>query len=279
MLKKIIVLSSVVLLFVACAKARAELLFSDSYNTSVASMDVNFEIDARTGGIYGGAGSIGYNTYAEYGSVLTVGVSESSRTVLEMNNRQFVWLDHNFNGSDSAGGVNVAFTAKSTNPNDDANWYIVGIAGPDGDSLYLNDRPLSNGLCIIFRGNGEGVMRENNVNKETFTWISGGNDQAYHDFLIEVTGIGDNNPFDGNGAFRVKVYRDGGTTPLINYVSTITGTNNYIGLEHPLVIPDGIVYPGYRDSLSITRIPEPSTLLMLAAGLIGLMAYTWMKRK
>ncbi|MBN1393449.1 MAG: PEP-CTERM sorting domain-containing protein [Pirellulales bacterium] len=37
--------------------------------------------------------------------------------------------------------------------------------------------------------------------------------------------------------------------------------------------------PGMLDDFTITQIPEPSSIALLAAGLIGLLAYAWRKRK
>ena len=48
--------------------------------------------------------------------------------------------------------------------------------------------------------------------------------------------------------------------------------------ESTLVGATGATYPGYVDSASLTRVPEPGTIVLLLGGLTGLLCYAWRKR-
>jgi hypothetical protein len=49
--------------------------------------------------------------------------------------------------------------------------------------------------------------------------------------------------------------------------------------ESTLTGIDGALHPGYVDSASLTRVPEPGTMLLLASGIMGLLCYAWRKWK
>ena len=53
----------------------------------------------------------------------------------------------------------------------------------------------------------------------------------------------------------------------------IVGNNLYVGV----IIGTGTYADNVR--LDISEVPEPSTLVLLASGLVGLLAYAWRKRK
>ncbi len=54
---------------------------------------------------------------------------------------------------------------------------------------------------------------------------------------------------------------------------------NYTATGFGFVAQRGSSYELYADNFRIGAIPEPSTLALLASGLIGLLAYAWRKRK
>ena len=72
-----------------------------------------------------------------------------------------------------------------------------------------------------------------------------------------------------NGGSSYQLSINGGATP-----ETITapwGSGNFNGVE---------VGAGNDGSIiSVDSIPEPSTITLLATGLIGLLAYAWRKRR
>jgi hypothetical protein len=72
--------------------------------------------------------------------------------------------------------------------------------------------------------------------------------------------------------FSVTVYTDD-ILKTVQSAGPIVGNNLYLGV----IIGTGTYADNVR--LDITPAPEPSTLVLLASGLIGLLAYAWRKRK
>ena len=101
-----------------------------------------------------------------------------------------------------------------------------------------------------------------------------------------------------NGTDLAKVLADWGKTGQtwtqgdFNYDGVVNGTDlakllaNW-GKSMPTgIVIDGAAYPNLDSGAismlrgaGITVVPEPGTLALLAAGLIGLLAYAWRKRK
>ncbi len=261
------------------ANAQAGLLFSDSFDTDPSSSNVNFQIDDRTGGTYGGTGSITYNSYVTgTGNSLSVGFTDGSKEVMQLDisssesdSYGFVWLDHDFGSTDSAGGLDIAYSAKLINLG--GQFQAIAIGHTTAAITDSDDRPLSHGLVFFIRGTGAASAREYGTSTTAFDWLDGDpNDEEYHDFLFEVRGSTGDNPFDGSDKVNVKMYVDG--DEVIDYTTAgVWGSNNYIGLE------TCDTATSYFDDLSITQIPEPGTFALLTTGLIGLLCYAWRKRK
>ena len=89
----------------------------------------------------------------------------------------------------------------------------------------------------------------------------------------------------------VQVTRTSDTDLNYTYLYTKTGggqgsvTGTYSGLPTGdlyfgmNVYANGDIYGNRMDNLSISSVPEPSMLVLLAGGLIGLLAYAWRKRR
>jgi hypothetical protein len=74
-------------------------------------------------------------------------------------------------------------------------------------------------------------------------------------------------------------YRTNGTTDW-TFAGEKTGIANSIAAYDTLFIGGHGGYPGGIDSMLLTTsVPEPSTLALLAAGLLSLAAYAWRKRR
>jgi hypothetical protein len=67
-----------------------------------------------------------------------------------------------------------------------------------------------------------------------------------------------------------------------NYVRllvTANGSGTITGTFQPEPSTDSATYYGLFNGLQIESVPEPSTLMLLATGLLGLLAYAWRKRR
>ena len=76
---------------------------------------------------------------------------------------------------------------------------------------------------------------------------------------------------DGNGSLANNTASDIGLGALFNVTSSASGT--ILGQES--LAPNGV---GTWAGFQVASVPEPSTLVLLASGLIGLLCYAWRKR-
>lgn len=77
-------------------------------------------------------------------------------------------------------------------------------------------------------------------------------------------------------AWTIKWYCDGAEIGSSSYTATTNPTTiNYVGFGTRCGATGGID----NFSLTSTTIPEPGTIALLAAGMLGLLAYAWRKRK
>jgi probable HAF family extracellular repeat protein len=90
--------------------------------------------------------------------------------------------------------------------------------------------------------------------------------------------------FSGNDAF---VYSNGTLSDLNTLVQGGLGAFSDLSCAYGIspngeyIVGDGTTSTGYTQAFLLTAVatPEPSTLLLAAGGLVGLLAYAWRKRK
>jgi hypothetical protein len=246
----------------------------------------------QTAAFYGAAGGYGVNqeianSYRQTGTYAGTAYSLIGTTANQVNKTDttpsgagmFYSLgggispQHNFNGADAAGGLAYSMDIMQAYPGSGP-WVMFGF-GYDSHS----SRPDTNGLLVFFSGSAK--LYNHNVEAPSFTWTTNpGTNTTIHNITLVFSdpSTPDNKPFNGTGTLRMEVYADGGTTPVYTYNWASDPANNYIH-----VWTDGGygTYWHLLDNLTVTNltVPEPSTLAMLAVGLVGLLAYAWRKRK
>ena len=104
--------------------------------------------------------------------------------------------------------------------------------------------------------------------------------------------------FDGSGDIVGYEYSGGTPTTASAYIWTSPSASSAVllsslvtnvgswNLEEALaadsngdIVGEGVSPSGNEDAFLLTPTPEPSTLLLTASGLVGLLAYAWRKRK
>lgn len=331
----IVMIVTAVVAFAFMADARAEVLFSDSFDTSTTpdstnNYCLNTDLSSRLGGtLAGGMVTLGTAWDRAYydGSAVTwpqhVQVNNASwgANALGFTNEAIDWkkpsaalIQYNFNTSaiSNAGEFTIRFDADP----------IAGITGTTarhggGVGVYIGatDGNQSTILSSQYASHpapdvdfGLHILDDGRVNITDAGFVSLPTmyyDQARYDsnpttyaqeytFEVRISyspldGIdtgknataefwviskdGDST-WNGGNPFQVDLNPNDANSKV--YTFTWDGPNNYIGF-------DGFIYPdaySYVDNVSVSSpIPEPSTIALLATGLIGLLAYAWRKRK
>ena len=283
-----VVLTIAVVLF-AASTAQAELLLSDNFNGADGA-GINDGLGARQGGPLA---TVSYLSSDDLSNGVPITIQGN---MIEFGGRldQFA-PDHDFVDASitSSGGFVVEFDINPIvgAPGGGQDLYGAGIAmgrtaaqAADGNAIGWGD--TSDTSCdwsIQLRDNGTFTSAgQGSWNLPSGTFDPDPTDENYH-VKIQV----DTNSFAAGQAYSVSVWVDGvqvnvGVAGAPVYSSTwdADGTN-YMGFE--VGVDGGSSMKSTVDNLSVSTlsaaIPEPSTMALLATGLIGLLAYAWRKRK
>jgi hypothetical protein len=258
--------------------------------------DINTQIGyagRQSGSMVDLNGPITY-TQADHGGGMVLGYSGAQNGVYEVIqswNGGIFSPNMNFNNEKSAGGLIISFDAANWSPwGDAANLATasigLGAAPTNSDPAMITTWTASHfsleygygaywplGSCYGTWDSGTSVAGDYMV-------PSVADNGLHHVELVCTDTSGhDNNPFDGEGNTHIEVYINPtvGDTSRGSLVAEYTKdsggyTDNYIALG-------GYHYEACAqewDNLTVTQVPEPSSLALVTMGLVG---WFWLKRR
>ncbi len=222
--------------------------------------NVNFNLAARQGGsLVAANGPITYTPNGNTQVGNTTGGVDGGNYLLSAFGARTA-LNHNFKGSESAGGMSISFDfAPNIVANGDTTvWEGLSLGMADADkAAAINGGETHFG--ILFRGNGAiQAFDGSTVVSGTETWGISSTNTLHHIELL-LTDPTDSNPFDGVGQTNIAVYADG--LPVFNYSKGNGGySENNINFTSTQI--------GAADNLVVAQaVPEPGTAVSLLGGL------------
>jgi hypothetical protein len=255
------------------------LLFSDNFNTTGASSDLNTEItsSARVAGPL--AGLISYDTANEAGSFLLDGSALNMSGGEGMYGR--VGLNYNFNNGVAEGGMKISYDYRGDGTFDIGFLYTACdssnipefASGDNYNTWMMRGEVWADSQNWLFYGNYTTDIAHGYA-------VAGNTGVSYSDALhhadIVITDTVDGNPFNGSGLINFDYYIDGTLITSSNAALLIPDyANNYIGLQ----VQNGESTDNHHfENLQIygnaAAVPEPGTLVLLV---LGGMAFAWFR--
>jgi hypothetical protein len=272
-----IVMSTLLFLaFGSASDAIGELLFSDSFNTIANSWDVNYQ--CSSGGRQGGSLApltytqrpAGTSDYHQVNNSKCPGTLMLKGGMISPNDAGSVSPDHNFTEIPGAGGyTDIQFDLYPCGPGTGASWSSWGAIMLGTTSGYRNIFVCdTDGIGLLFRGNG-GFQAWGTYSLLNDSRYTTANFPGLHHIEIRIWDPSDGDPWNGIGVARIDAFADRDAIPFFSFTKAGGYAANYITLE-------GETDPGaptayhYFDNLTISTVPEPSTLVLSAVGLLVL---------
>jgi len=251
------------------------LLFQDDFDANTPNTyNVNTDIGRQTGSLAptqylqsGGAGSYTHQLQ-----------NVNAPDQLLLANGGAIATNFNFNQDYSEGGLLISFDVDPTPSNyptrDPMDWGAINLGASQADAL-TSVNAASEHLSLGFRGNGSLFAFDGNTNltpSELIYTSSPGPGMKHIEILL--SGVGDNNPFDGVGDTLIEVFGDvnGFSTPVYSFTKSGGYADNHVGLQ-------GYLIAAHFDNFQIEQleaVPEPSTF---ALGFLGLLGLGWYSRR
>ena len=161
-------------------------------------------------------------------------------------------LNHNFNGTDSTGGLLIAFDlAPDISAAGAGNWCAINLGQAAADKNgSVNGAQTHFG--VLFRGSTGAIQAFDGSTILTPTepsWGTSGVTSQLHHFEIRITDSTDYNPFNGAGETRIEIFADG----VSRYTYTKAGgySQNYLNFTSSST--------GGIDNLVVARLNETPT--------------------
>jgi hypothetical protein len=155
-------------------------------------------------------------------------------------------------------------------------WLALGMRGQapatwGGNEVVANNAYPNTGAWILVKATGAWEYWENGESYNT-----GGSVSAAASYDVVMTALGNSLTASINGATLDLNGALSGTARTLTGLAA-GGSSNYVGVCANSNATYAVEYT--LDNLRIAGVPEPNTLVLLAMGLLGLLAYAWRKRK
>jgi hypothetical protein len=210
-------------------------LFTDNFYAPAnpTTTDINFNTAARQGGsLVHAGGAIPWVAVANTQVGNVTGSVDAGNYLLTAFGTGNAALNHNFNGTETAGGISISFDlAPNIGSQPATNWSGLAL----GQSAADKNGGVAGAHAhfgLLFRGNGQLQAFDGSTNLtpvEPTLGYTGITTQLQH-FELLITDAIDSNPFDGSGETRIEVFANG----VSRYVYTKTGggyANNFINFQ------------------------------------------------
>ncbi len=176
------------------------------------------------------------------------------------------------NGGSGLAAGTVDFWMKTTNTS--SKQTIIGACNPDITQAFDIDTIVGGGLELFLRAS-DGAFLAGTAS------IASAFDGGWHQVAVTW------NATTGDvGSGSVEMYLDGVKKDVSLYNNDITSASTWSAWENSMRIgingrgtPNWDPYSGSLDEIRISGVPEPSSIMLIVGGIIGLLAYAWRRRK
>lgn len=198
-------------------------------------------------------------------------------------------------GSNLGSGVTVEMWLKSSTDLTERPFGVWTAASRTAFFVSLDEHPDGTDTDDFIRAGGKdaslvakqwfgGVASDTDVTDGTWNYLAITMDWGADAISVYTADLGDSSAT----SWTTTIATDGNPSAFANFARSLfvgalnskgTAAMHYSGLIDELAVYDKVLTESEVNGHVAATIPEPSTLVLLATGLIGLLCYAWRKRK